>query len=276
MRNIDEDNITQAVIAGHAAADDVRLREVMTSLVQHLHAFAREVRLDEREWAEGLRFIAECGGPRGELDLLSDTLGMSTLVTAMNRRRPRGCTAATAAGTRHVESASVDDAPDELCFVCGRVCALDGKPIAGARIRVWPRAATAPDAGHGNAAQCAPAEATSGVDGRFGLACIAAQPLALPQDGPVGRMLRALGRHAWRPAHLRFDVSAPGYERLSTNVFRADDPYLETDAAFGVRSSLIADWVHHPPGRTPDGHDSAVPFYQVDFTFVLTTTGDKP
>ena len=291
MLNIDEDNITQAVIARHAAAVDARAREVMTSLVQHLHAFAREVRLSEAEWAGGIRFLADCGRlcgePRHEFALLSDTLGLSMLVTALNQRRPRGCTEATVVGPFHDERAPrvepgddiSDGARGEPCYVHGRVRALDGTPIAGAEVQVWQCGADGlhDEPGAGLHERGARGTLCSGADGSFHFKSVVAQPLPLPHDGPVGRMLQALGRHAWRPAHLQFIVTAPGYERLATNVFRAGDPYLDSDAAFGVRRSLVADWVRHAPGRTPDGHTSAVPFTTLDFAFVLNaTTGDRP
>ena len=110
---------------------------------------------------------------------------------------------------------------------------------------------------------------SSGADGSFHLRSILAEPYEIPHDGPVGRLLEALGRHPWRPAHLHFMVTAPGYERLVTHVFREGGPYLDSDAVFGVRASLIADWVRHEPGRTPDGGTSSVPFYTLDFDFVL-------
>jgi hydroxyquinol 1,2-dioxygenase len=105
--------------------------------------------------------------------------------------------------------------------------------------------------------------------GRFHFKTIRAEAYPIPHDGPVGRLLDALGRHPWRPAHLHFMITAPGYERLITHVFRQGDRYLDSDAVFGVRSSLIADWVQHPPGTMPDGNTSAVPFYTMDFDFVL-------
>jgi hydroxyquinol 1,2-dioxygenase len=287
MRNIDEDNITQAVIARHAAAGDARVREVMTSLVQHLHAFTREVKLTEAEWAEGVRFLTECGqlssDRRQELALLSDTLGLSMLVTALNHRKPQGCTESTSFGAFHLDGAprqargsDVDRAAGgEPCYVRGRVRALDGTPIAGAEVQVWQS-----DAGTSNDGQSL-ATLASGADGSFHFRSIVAEPFSIPHDGPVGRMLQALGRHPWRPAHLHFMITAPGYQRLVTHVFRKGDRYLDSDAMFGVRSSLVADWVHHASGRTPDGHTSAVPFTTLDFAFVLnatttTTTGDKP
>ena len=261
MRHIDEDTITQAVIARHATAGDGRLREVVTSLVQHLHAFARDVKLTEAEWAEGVRFLAECG--RHDVALLSDTLGLTALVTAANRRKPNGCTeaalppAAFASGVPHAPAAQ----QAEPCFVRGRVCALDGTPIAGA-------------AAHVGSAQ----PLRTDTDGSFVCKTIVAAPQPLAHDGPVATLLHALGRPPWRPAHLHFTISAPGYERLVTQVFRRGDPYLDADAVFGVRSSLVADWVRHARGRTPDGQHSAEPFTTLDFTFVLNndTAGDTP
>ena len=267
MRNIDEDTITQAVIARHAAAQDARLREVMTSLVQHLHAFARDVKLSEAECAEGVRFLAECGRAsaqdRPEVALLSDTLGLSTLVAAMNQRRPRGCTEATAAtalGGNGAAAHASADAADEPCYVRGQVRAIDGAPIAGAEVRVGRQE-----------------RLLTGSDGGFLCKTAVASPHPVATDGPVARLMQALGRHPWRPAHLNFIIKAPGYERLVTQVFRRGDPYLDADVVFGVRRSLVGDWVRHANGRTPDGHTSAQPFTTLEFTFVLNaTTGDKP
>jgi hydroxyquinol 1,2-dioxygenase len=263
MRHIDEDTITQAVIARHAAAGDERLREVLTSLVQHLHAFARDVKLTEAEWAEGVRFLAECGRAgqgRSEVALLSDTLGLTALVAAANQRRPKGCTETTvppplpANGAPHRRG----EEPVEPCYVRGRIRALDGRPIAGAEVRIGP----ADGDGHGVAPRTA-------ADGRFLCKTTVAAPRPIAHDGPVGRMLQALGRHPWRPAYLDVTINAPGNDRLVTQVFRRGDPYLDADAVFGVRSSLVADWVRHEPGRAPDGNDSGVAFYTVDFDFVL-------
>jgi hydroxyquinol 1,2-dioxygenase len=107
------------------------------------------------------------------------------------------------------------------------------------------------------------------VDGRYHFRSILAAPYPIPHDGPVGGMLAALGRHPWRPAHLHFMIEAPGYERLITHVFRAGDEYLESDAVFGVRSSLVADWVRHDPGAAPDGSECATPFHSLRYDFVL-------
>lgn len=283
MRNLDEDNITRAVIGMHADAANPRLREIMTGLVQHLHAFARDVALTEDEWFEGIRFLTEVGhitnGTRQEFILLSDTLGLSMLVTALNNKKPKGCTEATVFGPFHVEDSPrvelggdvANGAPGEPCYVRGTVVGLDGRPVPNAELQVW----QADEAGfydvqYGDGApQRARATLQSDEQGEFHFKTIRAEAYPIPHDGPVGRLLEALGRHPWRPAHLHFMITAPGYERLITHVFRNGDRYLDSDAVFGVRSSLIADWIEHPPGPAPDGSRSEVPFYTLDFRFVL-------
>ena len=270
MLNIDEDTITQAVIARHAQARGARLREVTTSLVQHLHAFAREVKLSESEWTDGMQFLTDVGqmssAQRQEFKLLSDVLGLSMLVTAMNHRKPAGCTEASLQGPLRVEGTPqvrhgtdlTNGATDRTCFVRGRVRALEGQTIAGARLEVWQ-----------SNSEDSCAVLSSGTGGGFHFRSILAEPYSIPHDGPVGRLLQQLGRHPWRPAHLRFIISAPGFETLSTHVFREGGQYLDSDAVFGVRRSLVANGVGHPPGTAPDGSTSAVPFTTLDFEFVL-------
>ena len=283
MRNIDERTITEAVIARHAQAPDPRLREIMTGLVKHLLDVAREVKLTEAEWFEGIRFLTAtgqmCDQRRQEFILLSDVLGLSMLVTAQNHAKPAGCTEATVFGPFHVEGAPhyehgadvANGAPGEPCYVRGSVRALDGAPIAGAEIQVW----QADAAGFYDVQYAGPPQhrargiLASDAEGRFHFKSIVAEAYPIPHDGPVGKLLDKLGRHPWRPAHLHFMISAPGYERLITHVFREGDKYLDSDAVFGVRSSLVADWVRHDAGPTPDGGVSAVPFYTLDFDFTL-------
>lgn len=271
MRHIDEDTITQAVIARHAGAADARLRELMTSLVQHLHGFARDVKLTDAEWREGIHFLTEAGrvstGTRQELALLSDTLGLSTLVTAMNQRKPAGCTEATVSGP--CGHAGLE--PAEPCFVRGRVLSRGGAPLAGAEVQLQPDDAD----NEGHSPQPLQRLHTA-ADGRFQFRSVRAGPHTVAQDGPVGRMLQALGRHAWRPAHLHFKVCAPGHETLLTHVFRRGGRYIDSDAVFGVRRSLVADWLPHAPGATPDGGHSDTPFHTLDFDFVLNPTASAP
>lgn len=283
MLDVDENTLTEIVVARHADADNPRLKQIMTSLVRHLHGFAREVGLTEDEWFEGIRFLTEVGkttdDKRQEFILLSDTLGLSMLVTAMNNRKPRGCTESTVFGPFFVEHAPeyqcgedmANGAKGEPCFVSGRVTALDGTPVAGALIDVW----QADSDGfydvqyRGQEEAHARGRLRSLPDGSFHFRSVRAESYPIPYDGPVGRMLEALGRHPWRPAHLHFMIEAPGYDRLITHVFRSGDQYLDSDAVFGVRPSLIADWQQHEPGIAPDGTAMDVPFSTLDFTFVL-------
>jgi len=284
MRNLDENTITAAVLARHEHAPDERLKTIVTSLVRHLHAFAREVDLTEPEWEAGIRFLTDVGHitdeRRQEFILLSDTLGLSMLVTAMAHRKPAGCTEATVFGPFFVDEApeyrNGDDvangARGEPCFVSGTVRGPDGEPVSGARIEVWQADA---DGFYDVQYKNADTHRARGVlhslpDGRYHFRSIVAEPYPIPHDGPVGRMLEALGRHPWRPAHLHFMITAPGYERLVTHVFRDGDRYLDSDAVFGVRSSLIAPWKRHESGTAPDGTAMATPYSTLEFDFVLS------
>ena len=272
MRNLNQDTITQAVISRFAETPDPRLKEIMNSLVQHLHAFAREVKLTEDEWLQGIEFLTatgqKCDDKRQEFILLSDTLGLSMLTVAMNNDKPQGCTETTLFGPFHVEGAQHFDngadvgngAVGEPCVVSGRVLGLSGEAVAGARIEVWQADAEGnydvqyPDLEKFQARGVLRA----GASGSFSFRTIVAEPYPIPVDGPVGDMLRATRRHPWRPAHLHFMIKATGYETLVTHVFRRGDSYLDSDAVFGVRQSLVADWVKQPDG-----------VYHLDFDFVL-------
>ena len=214
MRNLDEDNITQAVLARMTDTPNPRLKSIMTSLVQHLHAFAREVKLTEAEWFQGIQFLTDVGhktdDKRQEFILLSDTLGLSMLVVALNNRKPAGCTESTVFGPFHVEGAPeyehgadvANGAKGEPCFVRGKVKDLQGKPVAHARIEVWQadaegfydvqRADLDKPQARGNL--------QSGADGGYHFKTIVAEAYPIPVDGPVGVMLKATKRHPWRPA----------------------------------------------------------------------------
>jgi len=272
MRNLTQDNITQAVIARFADTPDPRLKEVMTSLVQHLHAFARDVKLTEDEWFRGIQFLTRTGhitdDRRQEFILLSDTLGLSMLTIAMNNEKPAGCTEATVFGPFYVEDAPSYDlgedvangAPGVPCQVRGTVRGLDGEAVPGAEIHVWQADAEGKYdvQREGLAAPQARGVLHADGQGRYHFRSILAEAYPIPDDGPVGDMLKATRRHPWRPAHLHFMIKAPGYETLTTHVFRNGDGYLDSDAVFGVRQSLVADWVKQPDGR-----------YLVEYDFVL-------
>jgi hydroxyquinol 1,2-dioxygenase len=283
MRNLNEDNITQAVLARLSETPDPRLKEILTSLVQHLHGFARDVKLTEPEWMAAIEFLTrvghKCDDKRQEFILLSDTLGLSMLTVALNQRKPQGCTEATVFGPFHVPGAPEyplgadvsNGASGEPCFVAGAIRGADGRPVPGAVLEVWQA-----DADGFYDVQYAELEEhqargvlRADAEGRYRFRTIVAEAYPIPVDGPVGDMLRATRRHPWRPAHLHFMIRAEGYETLITHVFRNGDQYLDSDAVFAVRSSLIADWVRHEPGVAPDGTAMDRPFYTLDFDFVL-------
>ncbi|MDR2334529.1 MAG: intradiol ring-cleavage dioxygenase [Burkholderiaceae bacterium] len=272
MRNLDQRTITEAVLARHAECTNPRLKQVMTTLVKHLHAFAREVELTEDEWFKGIEFLTRCGhitdDKRQEFILLSDVLGLSMLTVAQNNDKPAGCTEATVFGPFHVEGAPEYELGADIsngargvpCEVRGTVRGLDGKPIANALIDVWQSDEDGLyDVQHSDidGAQ-ARGILHSDSEGRYHFRSILAVPYAIPHDGPVGDMLKALGRHPWRPAHLHFLIKADGYETLITHVFRSDDAYLDSDAVFGVRQSLIADWKEQADGTFLVEYDFAL------------------
>jgi hydroxyquinol 1,2-dioxygenase len=283
MIDIDEWTITAAVLKAQAGASSTRLKTVMDSLVRHLHEFAREVQLTEEEWSVGIDFLTRVGkitdDKRQEFILLSDVLGLSTLVTAQCNRRPRGCTEATVFGPFFVPDApkysNGDDisngATGEPCFVSGIVRGIQGEPIANAEMDVW----QSDDEGSYDVQRPGLDHAqgrgrlTTRDDGRYCFKSIVAVPYPIPHDGPVGQMLETVGRHPWRPAHLHFMIQSPGYQTLVTHVFRSGGTYLDSDAVFGVRSSLIADWKRHRPGTAPDGTQTDVPFHTLEYDFVL-------
>jgi hydroxyquinol 1,2-dioxygenase len=283
MQNLDENSITQHVLARNAETDDNRFHEIMTSLVQHLHTFARETNLTEKEWEKGIEFLTAvgqiCSPTRQEFILLSDTLGLSTLVTAQNNKKPVGCTEATVFGPFHVENAPRFELGADISngltgkpwFVRGKVVCPEGKPVAGATVEVW----QADDDGSYDV-QKADLEHHQGrailktdSEGNYSFRTIVPEAYPIPHDGPVGKMLIALNRHPWRPAHLHFMITAPGFERLVTHVFRKDGEYLDSDAVFGVRSSLIAEWVEHESGIDPYGNKIDTPYLTLDYDFII-------
>jgi hydroxyquinol 1,2-dioxygenase len=256
MRNITQDNITQAVIARFGDTPDPRLKQIFTSLVQHLHAFARDVKLSEAEWSAGIEFLTAtgqmCDDKRQEFILLSDVLGLSMLTVAMNNDKPAGCTESTVFGPFFVEGAPVcaqgDDiargAVGEPCEVTATVRGLDGRPVADAVVDVWQADAEGhydvqlPGLDHAQGR----GQFRTDADGGLRFRTVLAEAYPIPVDGPVGQLLGASKRHPWRPAHLHFKIQAPGYEPLITHVFKDSDAYLDSDAVFGVRQR----W--SPPG----------------------------
>ncbi len=287
MRNIDENTITPAFMQRIAGTGNPRLKEIMTALVTHLHDFVRDVKLTEDEWQAGIAFLTEtgqkCNATRQEFILLSDTLGVSMLTIALNHAKPPGATEATVFGPFHTDDAPHADqgadiargAPGLPLFVRACVRGLDGEPVADAEVDVWQADEDGlydvqrPELGDTRRAR---AVLRTDAQGCVRFRSIVPTAYPIPTDGPVGRMLVATGRHPWRPAHLHFMIRAPGYRSLTTHLFRNPDPYLDSDVVFGVRSSLVGDYVEHRPGTAPDGSVVETAFFTLAHTFVLPRT----
>jgi len=273
------------VVNGRMGADaDPRLREVMAIVVEHLHAAIKEARITSDEWMKAIRFLTEvghtCSEWRQEFILLSDVLGVSMLVDALNHRRPQGSTENTVLGPFYRENppklangANIClDGKGEPMLVRGRVVDGKGAPIAGATVDVW----QTNDDGFYDVQQAGlqPDYNLRGVfttdgDGRYAFWTVKPRFYPIPDDGPVGKMLHALGRHPNRAAHLHFILTAEGFETVVTHIFTPDCPYLGEDAVFGVKQSLIADIrrVELPEAEREFAQPRA--FWSVDWDFVM-------
>jgi hydroxyquinol 1,2-dioxygenase len=290
MRNVDENTITAAVLERVREAPDARVRQISEALVRHLHAFVREVEPTMQEWEAGIRFLTEtgkmCSDTRQEFILLSDTLGVSMLVDAINHRLPQGATETTVLGPFYVQ-----DAPElplgadisgpmkgKPLFVQGIVRSDDGRPLAGARVDTWHSDGEGfYDVQHLDEVGGLALRGRFRTDeaGRFRFWSIVPLYYPIPYDGPVGRMLEAQERHPYRPAHVHFMIEAPGHERLVTHVFIEGDPYLDSDVVFGVKDSLIRKLEEWPAGRAPDGREMAEPYAVLAYDFVLASEGNR-
>ncbi|MEO8003723.1 MAG: intradiol ring-cleavage dioxygenase [Betaproteobacteria bacterium] len=282
MQNANEAALTEAVLARLEGAKNARFSEVMAGLIRHLHAFIRETELTEKEWVGAIEFLTatgqKCDDKRQEFILLSDTLGVSMLVDAINHRKPRGATENTVLGPFYVSGAKefpmwadiAGAAPGEPAYVSGRVLDVSGGPIAGAMLDVWQTDGEGfYDAQRPGDEQYARWKFVTGADGRYGFRTLKPVSYPVPTDGPVGKMLLGMGRHPYRPAHVHIIATAPGYERVATHLFVEGDEYLDSDAVFGVKPSLIVDFKERAPGPTPDGKHSSVPFTTAEFDFRL-------
>lgn len=278
MRNQNVDTITDATLSTFSNVADARLKILMESLVKHLHAFAKDVQLTEAEWTQAIKILTDsghkCTETRQEFILWSDVLGLSTLVNSINNQKPKGCTESTVFGPFFVERAPhyengddiSRDAPGARCAVNCRITDLNGVPISGAKVNVW----QADEDGFYDVQYenldypRARGELKSDDQGRIYFKSIVANAYPIPTDGPVGDMLIACNRHPWRPAHLHFMIEAPGYETLITQVFRDGEEYLDSDAVFGVRESLVTVWEEQSDGG-----------FTLHYDFVLNSSQDK-
>ncbi|MTH99094.1 dioxygenase [Roseibium sp. RKSG952] len=286
MRNVTKDNITDVFMNYFGTDTDPRLKELLKSLVTHLHAFARETNLTHAEWRKGIEFLEAAGDisdkERHEFVLLSDVLGLSSLVDMLHSK-PQG-TSSSVLGPFHITGAPPlavggdlkKSFGDQVLLACGTIRDQEGNPIEGAELDIWQ---TAPNGLYSS--QDPEQETysfhgiqTTGKDGRYAFTTVKPVSYTVPSDGPVGDILRASGRHPWRPSHLHYIVTAPGYRTLVTEIFPDDDPYLDQDTVFGVREDLVMTYVEQPAGSfPPDGFELSGkvdgPYLLADFDLVL-------
>jgi catechol 1,2-dioxygenase len=252
-------DITNAAIGSFDGCANLRLREIMRALVRHLHAFATDVSLTEDEWAAAIQLLTATGkitdDKRQEFILWSDALGVSMLVDALAHSLSADgrATESTVLGPfwtpdaplRGYGESIAEQASGTPALVHGRVLAVDGRPIAGAQLDIWQNG----DDGLYSVQDPEAPEAhlrgrfTSRDDGSYAFVGVRPVPYTIPDNGPVGAMLEATGRHPWRPAHIHMIVTAPGYQRLQTHIFDSASPYLDSDAVFAVKQSLIREFI---------------------------------
>lgn len=280
-----ETELTQKVLESFEGTPDPRLKQLVQALTRHLHAFLREIRLTEDEWNAAIRFLTAAGhitdDKRQEFVLLSDIFGASMQMITMNNPAQKNATEATVLGPFFVNDAPRIEmggdmsfgASGEPCLITGSVRDLDGNPIAGARVEVW----EADDDGfydvqYGDDRTAARAYFLVPEDGEFSFWGLTPTPYPIPNDGPVGKLLEHVGRSPLRASHLHFLVEAQGFRTLITHIFVRGDELLSTDAVFGVKESLIKDFISHPAGSpTPDGRvlNDGETWSEVRFDIVL-------
>ncbi|MFJ9713387.1 dioxygenase [Streptomyces sp. NPDC101234] len=280
---VDEDNITELAVQRWATAHSLRLGELMTALVRHLHEFAREVRLTEDEWMAAIEWLTAagqiCDDKRQELILTSDVLGLSTLVVQLNNRFVPQATPATVLGPFHVDGSPVapygfdmsDGIEGTPLFFTGKVTDIEGRPVPGAVLDVWQA-----DADGAYEAQLPEidearlrAKYRTREDGTYCIRTIAPRGYAIPMDGPVGDLMRKTDISYFRPAHVHFLIDEPDYRKLITHLFQEDSEYLESDVVFGTKDALITSFTERPAGAAPDGSTLEVPYLQAEYDFIL-------
>jgi hydroxyquinol 1,2-dioxygenase len=289
MAQLEVTDFAQAVIDRMAECKDARFKQVMSALVKHAHAFMREVDLTPEEWIAGIQFLTEtgkkCDEKRQEFILLSDTLGLSMLVVALDQARGAKAladkpgekpTEATVQGPFFWPGAPEKELGEDIgegfgepTLYHGRVTDTFGKPVANCIMDVWSGdEGGLYDMQKGDEMSLR-AQFRTDKEGNYRFWSIKPTYYPVPGDGPVGRMLDKMGRHLNRPGHMHMMLEAPGHQKLVTHIFVKDSPYLDSDAVFGVRNSLVVDFPKHPPGKAPDGRAMSKPFYTAKYDFRL-------
>ncbi|CAG4913089.1 intradiol ring-cleavage dioxygenase [Paraburkholderia saeva] len=285
MRNMTETELTEVVLERYASTPDARLCTVLNSLIRHLHAFVRDVRLTEAEWIAGIEFLTRTGqisdNKRQEMILLSDNLGVSALVNMLSAGVEEGATESTVLGPFYVpgsperqwgESVLLREGDDTPLVIHGRVTDANGEPVPDATIEIWQ---TDANGMYDIQDTSQPEDNLRGwyrarPDGAFLMKTIRPTSYPIPTDGPVGELLRATARHPFRPAHLHAIVSAPGFRKLTTHLFDAEDTYLDSDVVFAVKSSLIREFRRNDSPDAAEQFGVRGPFWELANDFVLT------
>ncbi len=283
MREFTEETLTAAVVERLKDAKDKRLRQIMTSAVKHLHAFAQEVHLTEEEWFEGIKFLTavgqKCDDKRQEFILLSDILGLSMMVCALNHKTAPGATEATVLGPFFAHGAKVYEFDGDLregctvkgedTLVVGRVLTTAGKPIPNATLDIWQAKADGIyDVQTGGEFELR-GRVKVNAKGEYAFKSYKPKFYSVPDDGPVGELLRATGNHKMRPAHMHAVVSAPGYQQVITHVFVDGDPYLDDDAVYAVKDSLVGKYKKVNNAAEAKKLGMSNPFLKLDWDFTL-------
>jgi hydroxyquinol 1,2-dioxygenase len=277
-------NITDAAIASFSATPNPRLWEIMESLVRHLHGFVVDVELSQEEWATAIAYLTRvghsCEGARQEFILLSDVLGVSMVVDAINHDAEGDTTESTVLGPFYVDNPKAAAQGADIAagaagtpmWIDTQVLDASGAPIAGATVDVWQcdeEGLYDVQRDLSGTEQALRARFVTDEEGR--VRCWSVVPVAyqIPSDGPVGDLLAATGRHPWRPAHIHFKIVADGYASLVSHLFVSGDAYLDGDAVFGVKSSLIVDLTDHAGEQAPGGRAVSGRYKQLEYRFVL-------
>jgi hydroxyquinol 1,2-dioxygenase len=283
MPYVTEANITDIVLDRWSSVPEPRLRQIMQSMVRHLHAFVRDIEPTDQEWLTAIEWLTRTGqmstGKRQEFILASDVIGVSMLVDCINHRLAGGATPTTVTGPFHIhdspELANGADiargAPGEPCFIVGNVRNLQGKPVPGATLDIW----QADGDGLYEAQRDAEEPWMRGIfkaqaDGSFVVQTVLPVPYSIPMDGTVGEVMRRTEISPMRPSHVHFMINAPGYGEVITHLFRKSCPYIETDVVYGVKAPLIAEFRQMPAGTvTPSGQVANESFWLLEYDFVL-------